>query len=338
MKTPDRRRALARISALVLGATLAGGSLAQAAYPDKPIRLIVPFPPSGSTDIVARTVAERLGAALGQNIIVDNKPGATGAIGLEALARAQPDGYTIGLATIGSIAINPAVNRKLTWDPQKDFAPVGYIGSTPFALIVNNNLPVNSLESFIALAKQKPGQLTYATGGNGGSQHVAAVLLEDMAGISMRQIPYKGSGPALMDLIGGRRRRDDRTGGLGRAAHPRRQGQGDRTHRRQALRQLPRLGERQRNREGLRSGGLVRAVRARQHAARHRHAPEPRARHDPAQSAGDRTAGAGRRGSGARFAAAAGHLPRQRAGEVAAGGGQGRHQGRLSAAQREERQ
>jgi tripartite-type tricarboxylate transporter receptor subunit TctC len=203
MNTSNRRRLLAGLCALAMGATLATGALAQAAYPDKPIRMIVPFPPSGSTDIVARTVAERLGAALGQNIVIENKPGATGAIGLEALARSPADGYTIGLATIGSIAINPAVNRKLSWDPQRDFAPVGYIGSTPFALIVNNNLPVNSLEQFIALAKSKPGQLTYATGGNGGSQHVASVLLEDMAGISMRQIPYKGSGPALIDLMGG---------------------------------------------------------------------------------------------------------------------------------------
>lgn len=203
MTTFRRRTVTAGLAAMVLGTVLPTTAWAQAGYPEKPLRMIVPFPPSGSTDIVARTVAERLGATLGQNVVVDNKPGATGAIGLEALARSQPDGYTIGLGTIGSIAINPAVNRRLSWDPQRDFAPVGYIGSTPFALIVNPKLPVANLQEFLALAKKQPGGLTYATGGNGGSQHVAAVLLEDLAGVSMRQIPYKGSGPALIDLMGG---------------------------------------------------------------------------------------------------------------------------------------
>ena len=184
--------------------SLVGPTPAQAqAYPIKQIRLIVPFPPSGSTDIVARTVAERLGVALGQNVIIDNKPGATGAIGLEALARAEPDGYTIGLGTIGSIAINPTVNRKLSWDPIRDFTPVGYVGSTPFVLLVNPGIKANNVDEFLALARTQPGKMTYATGGNGGSQHVAAVLLEDMGGISMTQIPYKGSGPALIDLMGG---------------------------------------------------------------------------------------------------------------------------------------
>jgi len=197
------RNLMGRLAALALGVALSCATVAQGAYPDRPVRLIVPFPPSGSTDIVARTVAERLGAALGQTVVVDNKPGATGAIGLEALARSRPDGYTIGLGTIGSMAINPAVNRRLSWDPQRDFAPVGYIGSTPFALIVNPKLPAANLPEFIALAKRQPGGLAYATGGIGGSQHVAAVLLEDLAGITMRQIPYKGSGPALTDLMGG---------------------------------------------------------------------------------------------------------------------------------------
>ena len=209
MNTSNRRRLFVRALslALPLSAALAGVAFPMAAsaqaWPARPIRMIVPFPPSGSTDIVARTVAERLGAALGQNVIIDNKPGATGAIGLEALARSEPDGYTIGLGTVGSIAINPTVNRKLSWDPLRDFAPVGYIGSTPFALLVNPNLKAGTVPEFIALAKSQPGKLTYATGGNGGSQHVASVLLEDMAGISMTHVPYKGSGPALIDLMGG---------------------------------------------------------------------------------------------------------------------------------------
>ncbi|MBA2962662.1 MULTISPECIES: Bug family tripartite tricarboxylate transporter substrate binding protein [Ramlibacter] len=198
-----RRDLLAFTAGAACVGTLPGTALAQPVYPNRPLRLIVPFPPSGSTDIVARTVAERLGAALGQNVIVDNKPGATGAIGLEALARAEADGHVIGLGTIGSIAINPAVNRKLAWDPVRDFAPVGYIGSTPFALIVRPDLKARTVPEFIALARQQPGAVTYATGGNGGSQHVAGVLLEDLAGVSLRQIPYKGSGPALIDLMGG---------------------------------------------------------------------------------------------------------------------------------------
>ncbi len=205
--SPGRRATLVRAAGMATLAALAVAApltaTAQAAWPSKPIRLIVPFPPAGSTDVIARTVAERLGAALGQNVIIDNKPGATGAIGLEALARSEPDGYTIGLGTIGSIAINPMVNRKLGWDPVKDFAPIGYVGATPFALLVNPNVKANTVAEFIALAKAQPGKVTYATGGNGGSQHVAAVLLEDMAGVSMQQIPYKGSGPALIDLIGG---------------------------------------------------------------------------------------------------------------------------------------
>ena len=198
------RRFPAALAAACLLAGLAwtAGSHAQT-WPSRPIRLIVPFPPAGSTDIVARTVAERLAAGLGQQVVVENRAGATGAIGLEALARSAPDGYTIGLGTIGSIAINPLVSRNLTWEPTRDFAPIGLVGSTPFAIIVNPSLPARSLQEFIALAKAKPGELSYATGGIGGSQHLAAALLEEMAGISLHHVPYKGSGPALTDLIGG---------------------------------------------------------------------------------------------------------------------------------------
>ena len=196
-----RRRFLQALA--VAGSTAVAPAAWAQGYPDRPLRLIVPFPPSGSTDIVARTIAERLGAALGQNVVVDNRPGATGAIGLELLARAEPDGHTIGLGTIGSIAINPVVNSKLPWDPLRDFAPVGYVGSTPFALLVNPSLEAKSVADFLALAKRKPGQVTYATGGNGGSQHLASVLLAEMAGVDMLHVPYKGSGPAFVDLISG---------------------------------------------------------------------------------------------------------------------------------------
>lgn len=186
-------------------ATLAPfASLARAqSFPARPMRMVIPFPPSGSTDIIGRTVAERLAAILGQPMVAENRAGATGAIGLEALARSAPDGHTIGLGTIGSIAINPVVVAKLPWDPQRDFAPIGMVGATPFALLVNNDVPAKDLAALIALARAKPGAIAYASGGIGGSQHLATALLEDMTGITMNHVPYKGSGPALTDLIGG---------------------------------------------------------------------------------------------------------------------------------------
>jgi len=172
-------------------------------FPSRPMRMIIPFPPSGSTDIVGRTVAERLAAILGQPMVAENRAGATGAIGLEALARSAPDGHTIGLGTIGSVAINPVVAAKLPWDPQRDLAPIGMVGATPFALLVNNDVPAKDLAGLIALARSRPGAIAYASGGVGGSQHLATALLEDMTGVSMNHVPYKGSGPALTDLIGG---------------------------------------------------------------------------------------------------------------------------------------
>jgi tripartite-type tricarboxylate transporter receptor subunit TctC len=172
-------------------------------FPSRPMRMIIPFPPSGSTDIIGRTVAERLAASLGQPMVAENRAGATGAIGLEALARSAPDGHTIGLGTIGSVAINPVVVAKLPWDPQRDLAPIGMVGATPFALLVNNEVPVKDLAGLIALARSKPGAIAYASGGIGGSQHLATALLEDMTGITMHHVPYKGSGPALTDLVGG---------------------------------------------------------------------------------------------------------------------------------------
>ncbi len=195
-----RRRLLHALGAAALAPAVPARAQA---WPARPLRMIIPFPPSGSTDIVGRTVAERLSVGLGQPVTVENRAGATGAIGLEALARSAPDGYTIGLGTIGSVAINPLVAAKLPWDPQRDFAPVGMVGTTPFALIVNTALPARTLAELIALARSKPGALAYASGGIGGSQHLATALLEDLTGISMNHVPYKGSGPALTDLIGG---------------------------------------------------------------------------------------------------------------------------------------
>jgi len=189
---------------LVAGLLGLSPGLAQAqSYPSRPLAMIIPNAPSGSTDLVGRTVGDKLAGELGQPVVIDNQPGAMGAIGLQSLVRAKPDGYTLGLGTIGTIAINPVVNPKLTWDPLADFAPISMIGSTPFALIANASLPVETVADLIELAKTKPGQLTYATGGVGGSQHVGMEMLLQMGGIEMLHVPYKGSGPALIDLIGG---------------------------------------------------------------------------------------------------------------------------------------
>ena len=201
-RPPRSRRDLLSALAAVALLPLAVPAAAQS-FPSRPMRMIIPFPPSGSTDIIGRTVAERLAAILGQPMVAENRAGATGAIGLEALARSAPDGHTIGLGTIGSVAINPVVVAKLPWDPQRDLAPIGMVGATPFVLLVNNEVPAKDLAGLIALARAKPGAIAYASGGIGGSQHLATALLEDMTGITMNHVPYKGSGPALTDLAGG---------------------------------------------------------------------------------------------------------------------------------------
>ena len=193
----------ARVSSFALAAlVLAGSALAQA-WPTKPVRLIVPFPPGGSADILARAIGQKLGDGLGQQVIIDNRPGAGTAIGAEATAKAAPDGYTIMLGTVSSHAINPALNPGLKFDPIKDFAPVSLVASIPFALIVHPSLPVNSARDLIALAKAKPGSLNYSSAGNGTSNHLAGELFKSMTGTFMVHIPYKGSAPALNDLIAG---------------------------------------------------------------------------------------------------------------------------------------
>lgn len=187
----------------ILPAQSAFSQSAPSTWPSKSIRLIVPFLAGGPMDVVGRTVAESLRDGLGQTIFVEKRPGATGAIGLEAVARSQPDGHTIGLGSLGSIAIYPSVNRTLPWDPIADFKPLGYLGSSPLALLVRPDFPAQNVEEFLALARAQPGQIKYASAGVGGSQHLAALLLEDLAGVSMMHVPYKGSSAAVADLIGG---------------------------------------------------------------------------------------------------------------------------------------
>ena len=177
-------------------------AFAQATYPMKPIRFISPYAPGGSTTAMARVIGQKLTESWGQNVIVDNRPGGNTIIGTEALAKSTPDGYTIILTT-NTHVINPSLFAKLPYDPIKDFAPVGTVYSSEFVLVINPAVPANNLQELIALAKSRPGQLNYATTGAGGSGHLANEMLSMLAGIKTQHIPYKGAGPALVDLIGG---------------------------------------------------------------------------------------------------------------------------------------
>jgi len=176
-------------------------SMAQT-YPTHPIRLIVPFPPGGSNDIVGRMAATQLGERLGQAVVVDNRGGAGGTIGTDIAAKAAPDGYTLLLVSVAH-AFNPAMYKKLPYDPEKSFAPIGMVGAGPVALMVNPAVPVHSVKELIELAKAKPGQLNYATAGIGSFQHLASELFKLQTGVDMVHVPYKGGGPAMMDTIAG---------------------------------------------------------------------------------------------------------------------------------------
>ena len=194
-----------RFLRFAFGALLALVATAASAqtYPTKPIRLVVPFPPGGATDILARDVAQKLTEAWGQQVIVDNRPGAGGNIGSELVAKAAPDGYTLEMGTVGTHAINASLYAKMPYDHVKDFAPVILVAGVPNVLVVNPALPANSVAELIAYAKANPGKLNFASSGNGTSIHLSGELFKFMAGVQMTHVPYKGSAPALQDLIGG---------------------------------------------------------------------------------------------------------------------------------------
>jgi tripartite-type tricarboxylate transporter receptor subunit TctC len=174
-------------------------------YPNKPIRFIVPFPPGGGTDIYARIIAPKLSEALRQQVVVDNRSGAGGALGAELAARAPADGYTIWIGQTSNLTIGPAMRTKNSYDPLKDFAPISLLSKAPQVLVVNVDSPLMSLADLVALARASPaGKLTYATAGIGGSSHLNGELLNQMAGINITHIPYKGASPAMVDLRGGR--------------------------------------------------------------------------------------------------------------------------------------
>ena len=170
--------------------------------PTKPVRMIVGFPPGGATDLVARILQPRLSAALGKQIVIDNRPGANGIISNEIIARAEADGHTVGFGHIGTLIISPTV-QKVPYDPHRDFAPVGMMVALQNLIITHPSLPVKSLKDYLALAKTRQGQLQFATSGIGSPGHLAAALLESMAGVRLTHIPYKGGAPALTDLLAG---------------------------------------------------------------------------------------------------------------------------------------
>jgi len=172
-------------------------------YPAHPITLIVPYAPGGGNDVLARGVAEPMGQILGENIVIENHGGAGGSIGTRQAAKATPDGYTLGLGGTGTLAIDPTLYPNAGYDPRKDFAPVGLIATSPLIILVNPSLPVKNVQELIALAKKQPGKINYASAGRGSGIHLGTVLFADTAGIDIVHVPYKGSGPALTDLIGG---------------------------------------------------------------------------------------------------------------------------------------
>jgi len=172
-------------------------------YPDRPITLIVPYAPGGGNDVLARAVAEPMGKSLGQPVVIENRGGAGGAVGTRQVAKAAPDGYTLGLGGTGTLAIDPTLYPNVGYDPRKDFAPVGLIATSPLIILVNPSLAARNVQELIALAKAQPGKLNYASAGPGSGIHLGTVLFADTAGIDLTHIPYKGTGPALTDLLGG---------------------------------------------------------------------------------------------------------------------------------------
>ncbi len=190
---------------LFAAATLAAVPAAQAAepFPSKPVTLVVPFPPGGPTDAMARTLAAEMKDRLGQPMIVENRAGAGGNIGADHVARAEADGHTLLFGTSGPLAINASLYRKISYDPTKSFAPVIQVGHLPNILVVHPSVPAKDARELVAYAKANPGRLSYASSGNGASSHLAGVLFNSVAGTDLQHVPYKGTGPALNDLLGG---------------------------------------------------------------------------------------------------------------------------------------
>jgi tripartite-type tricarboxylate transporter receptor subunit TctC len=182
---------------------LPGAGVAQETWPAKPIKLIVPFPPAGGTDVLSRALAEKISAATRWIIVIDNRPGAGGNIGLDAAAKSPPDGYSIAMGQTANLAVNPALYATMPFDPLKDFAPIALVSSQPLIVVVSSTSPYKSLKELVDAAKAKPGQLNMGSPGNGTIGHVGGELFQRRAGVKFAHIPYKGAGPVVTDLMGG---------------------------------------------------------------------------------------------------------------------------------------
>lgn len=197
------RRTLIAAASVIALCAFSGAASAQDTYPSKPIRIVVGYAPGGSTDIVARLLADKLGAELKQAVIVENRPGAGGNIAGGVVARAPADGYTLLMAATAQIVINPSLYQKMPFDPLKDLAPISMVQNEHNLMVVSPTLPVKNLKEFIAYAKANPGKMSFASPGNGSPAHLAGELMNQMAGLKMLHVPYKGSGPAAADLLAG---------------------------------------------------------------------------------------------------------------------------------------
>lgn len=189
-------------AALMLAAVFSGAALAQS-YPAKPVRIIIPFPPGQATDVIGRLVSQKLGESLGKQFVIENKPGANGVIAIEGVVQSAADGYTLLVTASGSLVINPSLYSKLPYDPLKDLAPIALLGLVPLVIVAHPSLPASSIPQLVALAKSKPGALSYASSGPGSAQHLAMELFKWRTSLDILHVPYKGSPPAVSDLVGG---------------------------------------------------------------------------------------------------------------------------------------
>ena len=192
-----------RVLVSLLLIAVAGGVSAQAQYPVKPMRMIIPYPPGGGTDILGRPIAKLLGDKLGQQVLIDNRGGASGMVGAEIAARSAADGYTILMSTSGEVALNVALYPKMSYDPIRDFVPVTQVGISPLVLVVHPSLPVKDVRDYVALAKKRPGAISYSSIGAGSAQHMAGEWMKLLTGVDVIHVPYKGGGPQMTDLMGG---------------------------------------------------------------------------------------------------------------------------------------